>query len=107
MMVYLTWHHLVFDRFETISADISVIEQDRLEKQLNQCAATFLARWISVSPMSPRLKLWGDVAAESFQRFATELTLISGKLDMVSPATMIGFVDQTIDQILALVARVA
>jgi len=104
IIVYLTWYRLVFDRFDAVSGNVSVIERDSIEKQLNQRAAQFLDRWIFGSQWA---NVWGDGAVVNFQNFATELNSIFGKLKTAQAPGLIAATDDSINQMMARVSTKA
>ena len=104
IIVYLTWYRLAFDRFDAVSGNVSVIERDSIEKQLNQRAAQFLDRWIFGSQWA---NVWGDGAVVNFQNFATELNSIFGKLKTAQAPGLIAAVDDSINQMMARVSTKA
>ena len=104
IIVYLTWYRLTFDRFDAVASSVSVIERDSIEKQLNQRAAQFLARWIFGSQWA---NVWGDGAVLNFQNFATELNTIFGQIKTAQAAGLVAAVDDSVNQMMARVSTKA
>lgn len=101
IIVFLTWYRLVFDRFDAVASNVSVIARDSIEKQLNERAAQFLDRWIFGSQWA---NVWGDGAVLNFQNFAMELNTIFVKLKAAQAGTFITTVDESIGQMIARVS---
>jgi hypothetical protein len=92
VIVVLTWHHIVFDKFNTL-AGLSHIERDDLEKHLRRRAAKFVDRWSFGSEWAG---VWGDAAVLSFQNFATDLHTIHTSLAICQTSKFLEVVDQSI-----------
>lgn len=101
IIVFLTWHRLVFDRFEAISGGVPVVERDSLEKQLNLRASQFLDRWVFGSQWA---NVWGEAAVLNFQNFATDLNGFNGRLKECLASTLITTVDAGISQLMGRVS---
>jgi hypothetical protein len=101
IIVFLTWHRLVFDQFEVISTDVSVVERDSLERRLIVHAEQFLDRWVFGSQWA---NVWGDGAVLNFQNFATDLNAFYVKLKGCSASNLIATVEEGINQLMARVS---
>jgi hypothetical protein len=101
IIVFLTWHRLVFDQFEVISTDVSVVERDSLEKRLIVHAERFLDRWVFGSQWA---NVWGDGAVLNFQNFATDLNAFYVKLKVCTASNLIATVEEGINQLMARVS---
>lgn len=97
VIVYLTWFHLVYDRYEVLSKSITLPERDSLEKSLNQIAAQFLDRWIFGSQWA---NVWGDGAVLNFQNFALELNGFFVKIKNCSVGDLLNVVKDGFERLL-------
>ncbi len=104
VIVWLTWHRLVFDQFEAIASGLTVVERDSLEKKLDRQAAHFLDRWVFGSQWA---NVWGDGAVLNFQNFATDLNGLHLKLRGSNPGSIIAAADEGIGQLMGRVAEKA
>jgi len=101
IIVFLAWYRLVFDRFESISGNITVVERDNIEKKLFYRASHFLDRWVFGSQWA---NVWGESAVLNFQNFATDLNGIYVRLRSCTASNFIPMVDDSIDQMMVRVS---
>lgn len=101
IIVFLTWYHLVFERFETISTGVPVVERDSLEKQLNIRASMFLDRWVFGSQWA---NVWGEAAVLNFQNFAADLNEFKGNLEKCAANSLLTTVDSGVNQLMGRVS---
>lgn len=101
IIVWLAWYRLVFDRLESLSTGLLLVERDSLEKTLDQQAARFLDRWVFGSQWAG---VWGDDAVKSFQNFATDLSTFYVKVQECNSVTMIATVEAGTAQLMGRVA---
>ncbi len=104
IIVYLTWYRMIFDQLDSLASRLPLLENDSLEKLLKERAEQFLDRWIFGSQWA---NVWGEGAVLNFQRFATELNTILGKLKNAQATSLIAVVDDSINQMMALVSNKA
>jgi hypothetical protein len=96
VIVVLTWHRIVFDRFDALTG-LSCIERDDLEKHLRRSAEQFVDRWSFGSEWAG---VWGDAAVLNFQNFATDLNAIHKSLETCPASEFLEVVDQSIAKLM-------
>lgn len=96
MIVVLTWHRLVFNKFDMLTG-LLCIQRDDLEKHLQRRSAQFVDRWTFASEWAG---VWGDASVLNFQNFASDLTAIHTALQDCQAHNFIAVVDQSVAKLM-------
>jgi hypothetical protein len=97
IIVYITWHRMVYEHFNAIQPSLNALEIDSFSKQLNKISQRFLDRWIFCSQWA---NVWSEGSAVVFGNFAKDISESKDSIISSNKNNFIILVNRSVDTLM-------